>query len=691
MPDTDLKIANEFPPASESDWRKLLEKDLKGRPFEKLRTRSLEGIDIEPLYSPEGALPPDVAGFPGAPPFTRGRSDSPKDSGWAICQEYRHPDVEVTGREIARDLERGASAVWLELGLYSGVRVLTPGDLAVALAPIDLAATPVFLEGGDYGFGAASLLTVVAKKRSVTPDRLRGGFGIDPLGSLVGTGTLGGGSAGAFRELFDAMKFAREEAPGMRAGLISTAPYREAGATAIQELAYALATAIEYLRRGVEAGLSVDAIGESLVLATPVGGDFFLEIAKLRAARLLFSKAFGAAGARASAQIPWIHARTARSTKTRRDPWVNMLRGTAEAFSAAVGGADSIAVAPFDAEIGASDELGRRVARNTQLVLREESHLHRVIDPAGGSFYVERLTEELARHAWAEMQSIEEAGGMFRAIADGKIARAIAGVVKERRRAIATRRAPIVGVSEFPDLAEKGLTRPTPDLPKIEASLGRLLRSVDEDARQQALLAFAQTVLGRDVPALGEVSRAAARALESEVDLFSLSTVLRSGRASLHVAPLATDRAASAWEALRHASDKWMRSSGRRPRAFLANLGSIPEHRARADFAYNLLSAAGIEPLSNDGFATIEAAAEAFATSGADLAVICGSDGQYATLAEPLARALVAKGARHVVLAGRPGENEDAWRAAGVTLFVFTGADVLSAMEGLLSSLGVVQ
>jgi methylmalonyl-CoA mutase len=311
---------------------------------------------------------------------------------------------------------------------------------------------------------------------------------------------------------------------------------------------------------------------------------------------------------------------------TRYDPWVNLLRGTVACFAAGVGGADVITVAPYDiARDGVAGDLGRRMARNTQSLLVDESGIGRVADPAGGSFFVERLTDEMAHAAWAWFQEIERAGGMVAALEAGLVQRRIEATWAARREAIAHRRDPITGVSEFPDIAE-----PVPPAPEVPA------------------------------PA-----------------------------AATPFPPLADVRYAEPFESLRARADRRSKTTGERPAVFLATLGRAADHTARATFAANLFAAAGIRALDAGDLIPGEDAGAAFAASGARLACICSSDAVYAERAAEVARALAAAGAARVYLAGRAGDAETTLREAGVDEFAFVGCDALDLLSRALDAAGV--
>jgi len=632
MSQTPLHIAQDFPPTSVEEWRRLVDKDLKGKPFTSLQSALEGGLTLQPLYSQAeagAAAPPEP---PGVTPFLRGTHLlGLTEGGWLVCQEYSEPDVAAAAEVIRVDLDRGVSGLWLRLGETQGIQVRDAAGMERLLAHVSLSKTPVYLESEDNASSVAALLLQAAERTQTPREALRGCLGVDPLGVLARTGALRSGLQAAFAEAAPLVTSTRKGSPGLRVLLVSTRAYADAGATSVHELAWAIATGVEYLRGIERAGVPPEDAARSLQFSFSVGSQFFPEIAKLRAARLLWSKAVAASGGSPEAQAMVLHARTAAATKSRRDPWVNILRSTSESFAAVIGGADSITTSPFDEAIGLPDEGSRRIARNTQLILRDESSLNRVADPAGGSYYIEQLTLDFARAAWTEFRRIEALGGMTAALVQGDIARVLAETVAARNKAIRTRRLPIVGVSEFPHLEELPVRR---------------------------------TSRSPEAPASG-------------------------GPAELRMTPLRPVRMAEAFESLRDASDRYFAAHGHRPRAFMANLGTVAEHTARAMWIANALAAGGIDPLQHHGFADVAQAASLIAASGAQLVVISGPDAMYPEWVPALTAALKQQSGRIVAVAGRPGEHEGAFRAAGVDLFIYAGADLFETLSSLHKQLGV--
>jgi methylmalonyl-CoA mutase len=355
---------------------------------------------------------------------------------------------------------------------------------------------------------------------------------------------------------------------------------------------------------------------------------------------------------------------------------VNLLRNTVACFAAGLGGAEAITSVPFDAVAGPPDSMSRRIARNTLHVLREEGHLHRIIDPAGGSWYLDWLTDRLAESAWRIFQEVERGGGMLQAIRSGWVARQIDSAFAPRARNLARRKEGITGVSEFPNVGEATVSRPAPDREALRKDAARRVAN----ARPLTLAPFV----------LNQAPTWAVKAAATGASIGQLARGLAFHQEPAAVAPLSPHMFAAPFEELRDASDAWQTAHGRRPRVFLANLGPVVHHTARATYSKNFFEAGGFEVIGNDGFRDADAAAHAFAGSGAGVAVICSSDKLYPELVPQAAPKLKAAGARCVVLAGNPGANETAWKSAGVDRFIFIKCDVLAILRQMLREEGVL-
>lgn len=515
LPADGLPPAAGFPDPSHDQWQSLIEgvlrksgKEVSGAAAEEALSTTLEdGLTTRPLYTSHDTSPD--TGFPGFAPFTRGsKAEGTAAAGWDVRQRHALPDPARLNEAVLGDLENGVTSLWLAVGTPTGIPV---SGLARALDGVYLDLAPVALDAPTEFDSAVRELLRLYEERGVPKEAARGSLGADPLGQAARTG--------AEPDLTAAVHWAQvcdREYPGLSAMGVDALPYHEAGGSAAEELGLSLATGVAYLRALTGSGMSVEAACAQLEFRYAATADQFLTIAKLRAARRLWARvaeACGAAGAGAQRQ----HAVTSPVMMTRRDPWVNMLRTTLAALAAGVGGADAVTVLPFDHALGLPDAFARRIARNTSTILMEESHLARVIDPAGGSWYVERLTDELAAAAWSFFQEIERVGGLATALRSGLVAERLAATWAARSKDLARRKEPVTGVSEFPQLTERPVERePVPaDSGAPEGGLPRVRRDEAFEAlraRSDAHLAATGARPKVFIAALGPASAHTARA-----------------------------------------------------------------------------------------------------------------------------------------------------------------------------------
>lgn len=630
-PMSEFKIADLFDPASHEAWLGLVDKVLKGGDFEKrLVGRSADGLKLAPLYTRADRLPEAETAVPGEAPLTRGRRQAAERIGWDIRQRHALPDPAQANKAILEDLAGGVSSIELQVAApgWHGVPY-TREEIAQALDGVRLDVCPVVLRAGEYTPDAAGGLMALWRARNVPQDACLGGFNADPLGTVAATGVLYHPIA---RSLQIAARLAVESMPmpGVTALAADGRVYHDAGATEAQELAALLATIVAYLGALEEAGIAPERTLPKIAVVLAVDSDQLLGLAKLRAARRLVWRIAEACGAGTAAAHVRFTAETSARMMAKRDPWVNMLRTTMACATAAMGGADAISVLPFTWALGQPDAFARRIARNTQLVLMEESGLARVIDPAGGSWAVERLTDGLARRAWEIFQDIEAKGGLAQALTSERLQDEIAAAADERDRQIATGSIELTGTSAFPLLGSDGVeAEPWP------------------------------------------------------------SNVLSANLKGAVVRPLRPRRPAEPFEALRDAADAYAARAGAPARVFLASLGTPATHGARTSWVQNFLAAGGVETVTGDGYANAGQAAGAFAASGAQIVCICGSDADIAQHGEATARALKQAGAKCIMMAGRPGAGKDRLRSAGVEEFIYQGIDRLDALRRLHSVLGI--
>jgi methylmalonyl-CoA mutase len=619
MSQTLTPLAAGFPRATEAQWRSLVDQILKGADFERrLVTRTADGIALQPLYTAADAVElPAAARGPRRP-----------DGAWDIRQVHGEADPAATNQSILEDLAGGVTSIL--------VRIAAPGStgldyreptLARALDGVLLDVAGIHLHAGEYAPDAAGSLIAVWRARAVPETQRRGGFGYDPLANLALTGALYNPLETALATAADLIGVAMPT-PNVTALKADGAAWHAGGATEAQELALVLASMVEYLRAAERSGLAPNAAWPKIAVTLAVDADQFLGMAKLRAARLALARLAEHCGVSAGADRIEITASTSWRMLTRRDPWVNLLRTSIAAASAAMGGADAITVLPFTWPLGRPDAFARRIARNTHIVLQDESGLGRVQDPAGGSFFVDRLTHDLAAAAWRTFQDLEREGGLGAALRSGVVHTMLAAATAARRQALATGQLELTGTSAFPRLGDDGIS-----VKPWEPSLAV------------------------DLP--GE-----------------------------RVTPLTSERLAEPFERLRDAADA-ARAAGRPMRVFLATLGPLAVHATRAMWMRNLLAAGGLEAVGEEPLATPEDAGRAFAASGARIACLTSSDAVYADLGAATVQALRAAGAERVDVAGRQSEPvATALHAAGIDSCIASGADRLAILTGLHRALG---
>jgi methylmalonyl-CoA mutase len=614
----DLSLAADFAPATYDDWRRLVDGVLKGAPFDRLVSKTSDGLALEPIYRRDRNAAP-IAGRPAAAP-------------WRIMQRIDHPDPAAANAQAIHDLENGASGLEIEFAGGPGARGFGVVDATAETlerlfdgiffdAGISIALHPV-LGRGNAGENFATLI----EKQRVDPAKVDLRFNYQALSTMA----VCGRAPSPWSEM--QKPFAKVVGGLMGRGfrgpfvLADGRAVHDAGGSEAQELAFTLSLALAYLRM-LEAGhIDLDAARDAISFRLTADADQFLTMAKFRALRLLWARVEEACGL--APKPVFVAAETAWRMLTQRDPYVNMLRATMATFAAGLAGTNAITVLPHTLAIGLPDAFARRVARNTQLVLLEESNLAKVSDPAAGSGGIESLTHALCEAAWPLFQEIDKAGGVFAALEQGLIQGKVAATRAAREINISRRKEVLTGASAFPNLSEAQVT---------------VLKVAIFDAKPDELAPSSDAAIKFDA--------------------------------------LSPMRLAAPFERLRDRSDEILKAKGTRPKVFLANLGMPADFTARATFAKSFFEIGGIEAEESSGSTDPAALSVAFKASGTVLACICSSDQIYAEQAESATKALQAAGAKHIYLAGKAGERETALRTAGVSEFIFAGGDALAALQ----------
>ena len=612
----------EFPPVSTQQWMDKVTADLKGADFnKKLVWKTNEGFDVQPFYRAENM---DEVSFlnslPGEFPFVRGTKKTNNE--WLVRQSIAVTDLAEANKKALNYLMRGVDSLAF---VFNGGE-LTVADLDVLLKDVCLPAVEVNFVG-CCSKKATEAFVAYVKKAGYDLAEVKGSVEYDPFGKFAVTGVLRNGAehvlanaASLIEQTSEMKKFKTLAVNGKNFG--------NAGASAVQELGFSLAQGAEYLTALTEKGVEIDAVAKNLKFNFSVSANYFMEIAKLRAARLLWAQIVKAYGPKCECSAKMtIHAETGSWNKTVYDAYVNMLRTQTEAMSASIGGADSITVLPFNAAYEASNEFSDRIARNQQLLLKEESHISKIVDPAAGSYYIEELTAALAENAWKLFIDVQEKGGFIAALREGFIQAEVKKMAAKRDGNVATRRENLLGVNQFPNFTEK-----------VEGEL---------DA-----------------------------AVFAPVDLTAEGAEIET---------LKPYRGAQAFEALRYKTDVYAKTN-KRPLAFMLTIGNLAMRKARAQFACNFFAVAGFDVLDNNGFKTVEEGVEAAQKAGAAIVVICSSDDEYAEFAPAAFEALGGKAI--FVVAGAPACTDDL-KAKGISNFISVKSNLLAELKQYQASLNI--
>ena len=700
FPDVPL---DEFTPPTYEEWKEACIALLKGAPFEKkMYTKTYEGITFDPMYfrrDTEDILPKDS--FPGMDDFLRGAQPSGYlGKPWGIAQVCDETMPAENNELLRHEQEKGSTIYHIKLDSASlkardvrtaaapgdeGVSVTTLDDMHTLLNGLKLDKYPLYLYAGESALPMLSLFAGALKASGQELTKVRGIVGADPLGELTAVGKNSKAVSSLYDEMAKCAQWAVKNAPGLKTVFVRSDVYSRGGANDVQESAYTLATAVAYLRAMLERGLTIEEAAGQIMFGFSMGANFFLQIAKLRALRPLWAQIVEAFGGSPEARRMHIHARPALFFKTVYDPYVNMLRNTTEIFSGVVGGVDSFESSPFDEPIRKGDEFSRRIARNVQIILQEEFGLLQPIDPAGGSWAVETLTKQMKEKIWAEFQVIEGKGGMLAALQEGYPQSEIAAILASRFKASETRKDRIVGNNMYPNMTETLLDPRPEDMAENKkqrtAQVEEYLADMDEAFKAEKLAAL-KTAMSVETA----IEAAQAGATTAEI------AAAFAAAASEEVTAIAPHRWSERFEALRKTTEDYKAEHNDNVKIFLANMGPIPQHKARADFTTGFLQVGAFEVLTNNGFPTVDEAAQAAKESGADAVVICSTDATYPEIVPELAPKLhEALPNATVFLAGAaPKELLDTYNEAGIDEYISVKANCYKILQLLQQKKGMI-
>ncbi len=613
------KLFSEFAPVSTEEWMAKITADLKGVPFEKkLVWKTGEGFNVNPFYRAE-----DIEGLktteslPGEFPYVRGTK---VNNDWKVRQDIKVTDFKAANEKALDILDKGVTS----LGFFMKGGDVNAENIATLLNGI--CPQCVELNFSTCLCKAELLIGILAdyfKQRGVDVEKCQGSVNYDPFKKPL----LKGKEAGDWVETAKAVLKAGAALPGYRVLSVNACYFNNAGAYIAQELGYALAWGNELMAKLTEAGCDATEVAKKIKFNFGISSNYFMEIAKFRAARWLWAEIVKAYNPACDCACKMhVHAQTSKWNMTVYDAYVNMLRSQTETMSAAIAGVDSITVRPFDEAYATPDDFSERIARNQQLLLKEECHFDKVVDPSAGSYYVEVLTNSLADVAWKLFLEVEDKGGFGTEVAAGEIQKAVNASNEARRKAVATRREILLGSNQYPNFNEV---------------------AGDKIKEPEACCCGG----GHDC---GEAT----------------------------VTPLDFSRGASEFEALRMATEK----SGKTPKVFMLTIGNLAMRLARSQFSSNFFACAGYKIIDNLGFDTVEEGVDAGVKAGADIIVLCSSDDEYATFAPAAYKALA--GRAQFVVAGAPACMEEL-KAQGIDQFIHVKSNVLETLQAFNAKLGI--
>ncbi|MDX8359667.1 methylmalonyl-CoA mutase family protein [Cytobacillus sp. IB215316] len=634
---------SQFAVPSFDDWKGKATQSLKGKSIEQLYTNTYEGIELKPLYTEEDVEGlPFLNDLPGQGSHLRG-TKLLRTSGqaWDVSQEIDEPCPHQCNQVLKDDIDRGLTMIHLLLNDKTkrgfslpnsngkGLLVETIHDIEKALNNISLQHKSLMIDTHYCSLPMLSMLTAYFEKNNIPLETIKGTIGMDPLAALVEDGELPMNTSQLYDVMAQLTLWGKKHSPNINTILVKGHPYHNGGASAVQELAFSLATAVEYVAEALKRGLAIDDVAQKITFSFSIGANMFMEIAKLRAARTLWTSIVKSFGGNKTSQKMNIHGRTSAFTKTSYDPYVNMLRVTTEAFAAGVGGIDSLDVSSFNEVIDRSTNFSRRIARNTQIILQEEAFISKIIDPAGGSWYIEKLTNDVAKESWELFQKVEQLGGMEQALKLNFVQQEINDVATERQEHVHNRKHKIVGTNFYADLHEEPMT------------MSSLNKDEHVDTKNQLSiekLARLQEVLEKDI---NNVMDVAVHYMREGLTISQFINLMKDKEATVKVNSIEKIRLTQSFEELRQTSDQYVEKYGFRPKVGLINLGSIPEHKPRADFITGFFEAGGFEIVPSHGYLSVEDAIEGTKAMNLATYVICGSNETYNKMAVAICRKLL--------------------------------------------------
>jgi methylmalonyl-CoA mutase len=709
MSKENIRFFEEFDFPNYDDWKNAAISALKGAPFDKVMfTDTYEGIKLKPIYNKEDLLTAKHISqeFPGFYPFNRGGdADGYKVSSFEICQNIPYPIAKDYNTALKYDLTRGQNSIKINIEKATAIHedftaedlsgsevcIATSDDMKAAFKDINLSDYPVNIDAGIGAFTAfTSLISAIDDDKYKD---LNGTLNFDFITEFAKEGKLVADLSRYIEEMYAIAKWSNANSPNFRTIGISGCEWHNAGANAVQELTVSIGLGIFYIRELLKKNLTIDEIAPKISFSLSIGINFFMEIAKFRAIRIIWSRVIKEFGGSEESQKAHIHAITSEREHTKLDPYVNILRATSQVFSAVTGNCDSITVNNFDKEFGMPSEFSRRIARNAQNVIKFESHLDDTIDPAGGSYYIENLTSELINSAWNEYIEIEKNGGILEQLKSGTIQTKVEDNFKKRLENIAFRKDIIVGVNKYANINEK----------PVETTLG-----YDIDTMNNFVENFDAFINSRELSKVDDLLdefevkfkvnsyesiAIAVKALQSGASLGELyNSIPTFISETIDIAPIYLRRSSEIFENLRDIMSEYISDNETKPILDFVCFGALRDWKARADFANDFFSVGGFANIIHDGFNSAHDAISKINFSEKKIIVVCSTDDKYSELLIDLAKNIKSANAdNYIILAGYPKDMVQAYKGAGVDMFIHIKANITECLNEVYKIAGLIK
>lgn len=705
-----LNLLSEFPPPSFEEWKAQVEKDLKGASYDKkLITKTSERIELNPIYTIDNLKDSKIINsFPGFEHFTRGNTAAGyHQKTWDVNQEIVCADADEFNSALHEAINGGQNCINLpldsatKLGLDAdyakkeyvgdcGLSISGINSLKRVLDKIDLNRFSLYVDAGFNIVPILALINAHFENNSIIKTEMEGAVSCDPINYLAYHGEIPVRLSFIFDMLKNATEWTATELPRIRTIGITSLPYINSGANSVQELAGLLSTLVYYLDELTDRNIHPLTIINKTQFTLGISTNYFMEIAKLRAARVLISNIASEYSVDTGLMELSIGAKSSYFNQTKLDPYVNMLRSTTETFSAILGGANAITTSPFDETIRTPNSFSRRIARNTQTILREESHLDQVIDAAGGSFYIEKLTEELSQKAWDMFKKFEKEGGILKVLSEGIIQNSINETVNKKYLEINKRKQVIVGSNMFADIKEEKLFKKDFDQEAFKQKRSEYLKKFRLNGNSDKHKSVMEKLNAISKTNNSDIINITTEAYLNGSTIGEISSALYSSHKKItKIEKLKIRRASKNFELLRKKSDNYKTLNGTLPKVYLANYGSLSDYKARADFSKGFFESGGFEVIDPKGSNSIDKIITDAINSKAPAIVICSSDENYPEIVPPVAEGIKKTDINiQVILAGYPKEQIEQHVNSGVDDFIFLGADVMEKLSSLYNKIG---